>query len=91
MACYGSKHPADAFRTVRTNTMAIAKDIPEEKSTTVSARHSHSVAELLVHLLPAPSWQLEVYGHGLTTLVRFLVPITKARAEVKLLRSKELK
>ncbi len=90
MTYYGSKQLADAFRTVRKNTIAIAQDIPEEQYGFRAAPGTRSVAELLVHVGAASSWQIEVHGQGLTTLEGFDFPsrIMKALAEEKVPRSK---
>ena len=50
MTYYGGKHLADAFRTVRKNTIAIAQDIPEDKYTYRAAPNTRTVSQLLVHI-----------------------------------------
>jgi hypothetical protein len=57
MTYYGVKHLADAFRTVRRNTIAIAQDIPEDKYTFGAAPNTRTVSQLLIHLAVSPSWQ----------------------------------
>lgn len=51
MANYGSTDLAKAFRTVRNNTIQVAKDIPEEKYDFVPAPGARSVRELLSHMI----------------------------------------
>ena len=50
MVNYGVKELAASFRTVRNNTIQIAKDIPEDKYGFVPAPGTRSVRELLVHI-----------------------------------------
>ncbi len=55
MATYGAHELANAFRTVRKNTIQIAEDIPEDKYDFVAVRGTRSVRELLVHIAFAPT------------------------------------
>ena len=50
MAEYGAKEIANAFRTVRKNTLQIASEIPEDKYDFVAAPGVRSVSELLRHI-----------------------------------------
>jgi uncharacterized damage-inducible protein DinB len=50
MAEYGAKDIANAFRTVRKNTVQTAEDIPEDKYGFVPAPGVRSVSELLRHM-----------------------------------------
>jgi len=50
MADYGAKEMANAFRTVRKNTVQIAEEIPEDKYDFVPAPGVRSVSELLRHM-----------------------------------------
>jgi uncharacterized damage-inducible protein DinB len=50
MAEYGAKELANAFRTVRGNTVQIAEEIPEDKYDFVPAPGVRSVSELLRHI-----------------------------------------
>jgi uncharacterized damage-inducible protein DinB len=50
MNLYGVHQLADSFRTVRTNTIRIAEDIPESEYQYRPAPLSRSVAETLVHI-----------------------------------------
>lgn len=50
MAQYGAKELADSFRTVRGNTVQIAREIPEETYDFVAAPGVRSVSQLLRHI-----------------------------------------
>jgi uncharacterized damage-inducible protein DinB len=68
MARYGGKELADAFRTVRTNTIKIAEEIPEEKYTFRAAPDTRSVAQLLAHLSVATGFQSHVHMNKVSDL-----------------------
>ncbi len=50
MAQYGAKELANAFRTVRGNTLQIAREIPEDKYEFVAAPGVRSVSQMLRHV-----------------------------------------
>ena len=50
MAQYGAKELATAFRTVRGNTLQVAREIPEDKYDFVAAPGVRSVSQLLRHI-----------------------------------------
>src|SRR5438105_15880759 len=50
MSIYGGKELANAFRTVRQNTMKVAEDIPEDKYSFVAAPEVRTVARMLTHV-----------------------------------------
>ena len=54
MIYYGSKELADAFRTVRKNTIVIAEEIPEQHYNFRAAPETRTVAQLLVHIAVMP-------------------------------------
>jgi len=56
MTYYGSKDLAEAFRTVRKNTLQVAQDIPEEKYAFRAAPDTMSVGETLAHIATSTSW-----------------------------------
>jgi uncharacterized damage-inducible protein DinB len=56
MTYYGAKDLAEAFRTVRKNTLQVAEDIPEEKYSFRAAPDTMSVGEILAHLAATPDW-----------------------------------
>jgi uncharacterized damage-inducible protein DinB len=68
---YGGKELANAFRTVRKNTIQVAEDIPEDKYDHVAAPEVRSVKRMLTHVAIAPRIWEEVNRKGLTTLVGF--------------------
>ena len=61
MLVYGPTQLANAFRTVRKNTVRIAEDIPEDKYDFVAAPGVRSVRELLCHIAFAASFQEDVH------------------------------
>jgi uncharacterized damage-inducible protein DinB len=56
MNFYGPKDLAEAFRTVRKNTLQVAEDIPEDKYSFRAAPDTMSVGEILAHLAATPGW-----------------------------------
>jgi uncharacterized damage-inducible protein DinB len=62
MTYYGSKDLANAFRTVRKNTLTIAHEIPEDRYEFRAAPDVMSVGELLAHIAVSPMWQIELHG-----------------------------
>src|ERR1051325_10646447 len=90
MQYYGSKHLADAFRTVRANTIKIAEEIPEEKYHFRAAEGTRTVAETLAHLATSTGWQLIVHGQRLTAVKPelFMEQMQKAAAVSAELKSK---
>src|SRR5436190_20970193 len=56
MTYYGPKDLAEAFRTVRKNTMQVAEDIPEDKFSFRAAPDTMSVAEILAHVATSTNW-----------------------------------
>lgn len=68
---YGSKELADAFRTVRRNTIQVAEDLPESNYSFVAAPEVRSVAQMLTHVAIATRvWQM-TNKPELITLVGF--------------------
>src|SRR5580658_3720396 len=61
MTYYGSKELAAAFRTVRTNTIQIAEEIPEAEYGYRFTPESRSVAETLVHIAVATRFPEQVH------------------------------
>jgi uncharacterized damage-inducible protein DinB len=59
---YGARELADAFRTVRKNTIQIAEDIPEESYGFRPAEGTQTVAEELAHIACSPWWQQQAHG-----------------------------
>jgi hypothetical protein len=50
MTYYGGKELADAFRTVRNNTIKIAEEIPESQYTFKASPDIRSIGEMLAHI-----------------------------------------
>jgi len=65
---YGSKQLADAFRTVRKNTLTIANEIPEDKYSYKATPDVMSVRELLAHIAVSPMWHVDVHTQKLPHL-----------------------
>jgi len=63
MTYYGAKNLAESFRTVRTNTLAIAEEIPEDKYSYRVTPDVMSVREMLAHVAMSPMWQIDVHTH----------------------------
>jgi len=68
MTYYGGKDLADAFRTVRKNTIQIAEDIPEDKYEFRAAPDTRTVAQTLAHLAVSPQFQLSVHQTRVTDM-----------------------
>jgi uncharacterized damage-inducible protein DinB len=68
MTHYGGKELAEAFRTVRTNTIKIAEEIPEEKYSFRAAPDTRSVAQLLAHVAVATRFQSHVHVNKVTDM-----------------------
>jgi uncharacterized damage-inducible protein DinB len=68
MTQYGGKELAAAFRTVRTNTVQIAEEIPEEKYNFRAAPETRSVAQMLAHIAVATRFQTSVHANKVTDM-----------------------
>jgi uncharacterized damage-inducible protein DinB len=90
MTYYTAKQMADAFRTVRKNTITIAEDIPEERYAFKATPEVKSVAEMLAHIVVAPDWQLDLHGNRVSHVEfeRFSSALKKAEAAEQALRTK---
>ena len=90
MAQYGGKELAEAFRTVRTNTIKIAEEIPEDKYSFRAAPDTRSVAQLLAHIGVATRFQSHVHVNRVTdmTTVNFGALFQEFVAEESRPRSK---
>ena len=71
MSIYGGKELANAFRTVRKNTIRVAEDLPEDKYDFVAAPEVRSVGRMLTHVAISTRIWEQVHKNGLTTLVDF--------------------
>jgi uncharacterized damage-inducible protein DinB len=94
MTNYGGKELANAFRTVRKNTIQVAEDIPESSYSFVAGPDVRSVARMLSHLAISTRIWEEIHKKRLTTLVgfdffgmmdRFNAEETKTRSKAEIL------
>lgn len=69
MSAYGGKELANAFRTVRKNTIQVAQDIPEDKYGFVAAPEVRTVGRMLTHIAIGTRFSEEIDKKRLTTLV----------------------
>jgi uncharacterized damage-inducible protein DinB len=83
MNYYGGKELAASFRTVRTNTIQVAEEIPEAKYSFKAAPDVRSVGQTLVHIAMGPTFQLHVQQNRFDDLrkVNFPELMGKAAAE----------
>ena len=68
---YGPKDLAEAFRTVRKNTVQIAEDIPEHQYSFRATPDVMSIAEELVHIACSTWWPHQAHGVDKKTLLAF--------------------
>ena len=71
MTAYGGKELANAFRTVRKNTIQVAEDIPESKYNHIAAPEARSVAAMLTHVAIATRLSMDFNKKEITSLVGF--------------------
>lgn len=81
MTAYGAKQLAASFRTVRSNTVQVAEDIPDDKYDFVAAPGVQSVSALLRHLAFAPMLYEEMHLNRVTTLKGFDFPAAIGRSK----------
>jgi len=74
MTYYGAKELAEAFRTVRKNTLQIAEDIPEDKYSFKAADDVRTVEKLLTHIALGPRFQYQVHSEKRMTMEGFNFP-----------------
>lgn len=91
MTYYGSKELGESFRTVRTNAIQIAEDIPEEKYGFRATPDTKSVAEILRHIAVSTNSAHEVHAVERLTFYSFehyAARMQKRAAEEALLTTK---
>lgn len=90
MSMYGGKELANAFRTVRKNTIQVAQDIPEDKYNFAAAPGVRTVAQMLTHIAISTRISEDLNKKGVTTLVGFdfFALIDKFNAEEAKARTK---
>jgi uncharacterized damage-inducible protein DinB len=71
MSSYGGKELAEAFRTVRKNTIQVAEDIPESSYGFVAAPEARPVVRMLTHVAISTRIWEEVHKKRRTTMVGF--------------------
>ena len=62
MTYYGATELAESFRTVRKNTLVIAREIPEEHYAFRAAQGTRTVAQLFAHISVACTLQYRLHG-----------------------------
>src|SRR5580765_1606568 len=62
MTYYGGKELANAFRTVRKNTIQIAEDIPADKYDFKPSADSRSVKQTLAHIATLTTFPMMLHG-----------------------------
>jgi uncharacterized damage-inducible protein DinB len=68
MTYYGGKEMAEAFRTVRNNTIQIAEDIPENKYDFKPSADTSSVGETLKHIAVSTGFQHGLHSKKVTDM-----------------------
>jgi uncharacterized damage-inducible protein DinB len=68
MNYYGGKELADAFRTVRQNTIQIAEEIPEEKYGFSPAPDTRTIAQYLAHIAVSTNFAYIVHSTKVTDM-----------------------
>ena len=68
MTYYGSKDLAASFRLVRSNTIQIAEEIPEDKYSVKASPETRSVGQTLAHIALAPGFQSHVHRNRINDL-----------------------
>jgi uncharacterized damage-inducible protein DinB len=90
MTYYGPKELAAAFRTVRTNTIKIAEEIPENKYDFRPSPEARSVQQTLAHIGVGTGWASHVHSNKITDMktVNFQELAQKLTAEESKPRTK---
>ncbi len=71
MDYYGAKELADAFRTVRRNTIQIAEDIPEDRYGYQVTPDVQTVAQELAHVAASTWWHKQAHAVDRKTFITF--------------------
>src|SRR5215813_6044346 len=90
MTYYGGKELAAAFRTVRSNTIKMAEEIPESKYDFNAGPECRTVAQTLAHIATATGFQSYVHRNQISDLktVNFMEIFPTFMAEENKPRSK---
>jgi uncharacterized damage-inducible protein DinB len=91
MGVYGGRQLADAFRTVRKNTITIAEEFTADQYGFRPVPEVRTVAELLAHIAVIPGWQMMVHGEriGHIDFELFSTNLAKRTAEEQALKTKD--
>jgi uncharacterized damage-inducible protein DinB len=92
MTYYSSTNLADAFRTVRKNTLQVAHDLPADKYAFRATPDTRSVAETLAHIASNTRWVHRAHGVDKVTSLShegFMKYIGDANAYAATLTSRE--
>ena len=71
MTYYGGKEMAEAFRTVRRNTIQIAEDIPDDKYDYRAVPDVQTIAQELAHVAAATWWHRQAHSVDKKTFISF--------------------
>ena len=74
MTYYGGKEMADAFRTVRSNTLKIAEEVPEEKYSFKPANESRTIGQTLAHIALGSGFQHHIHSNKIGDLKQVNFP-----------------
>ena len=76
MTYYGGKQLANSFRTVRSNTLKIAEEIPDEKYSFKATPETRSIGQVLAHIALGHRFQRQAHAvERLKTLEGFNFPV----------------
>ena len=68
MTYYGGKELATSFRQVRSNTIQIAEEIPEDKYSFKASPDTRSIGQTLVHIAMGSGFQSHIHGNRISDL-----------------------
>jgi uncharacterized damage-inducible protein DinB len=90
MTYYGGKELANAFRTVRKNTIQIAQDIPADKYDFKPAPDSRSIKQTLAHIATLTTFPMMLHGERIPIeKIDFQEYFAKVQAEEAKLQTKD--
>ena len=74
MTYYGSKDLAASFGQVRSNTIQIAEEVPEDKYSFKASPETRSIGQALVHIAMGPGFQSHIHGNRISDLMNVNFP-----------------
>jgi len=90
MTHYGGKELANAFRTVRKNTIQIAQDIPADKYDFKPTPESRSIKQTLAHIATATTFPMMLHGERIPIeKIDFMEYFQKVQADEAKLQTKD--